>query len=123
MKEKRGEHPFGHTGQLIGLVLFLIVWAADSFFLKYTTFLAFHVPLYMCLILTLIAIVASLYLFQKSHEVVKGHQRPERILTTGAFKHIRHPLYMSVILFYIGLAVSTVSLLALAVFCGDFHIL
>ncbi len=116
MKEKKGEHPFGDTGQLIGLTLFLIVWVADSFFLNYSKFLASFIPLYLRLSIALAAIAGSLYLFLKSHDVVKGHQRPEQILTTGAFKFIRHPLYMSVILFYTGLAVSTASLLAIALF-------
>ena len=31
MKGKNGEHPFGDAGQLILLVLFLILWIADSF--------------------------------------------------------------------------------------------
>ncbi len=36
MEDKNGEHPFGDAGQLILLGLFLIVWVADSFFLKRT---------------------------------------------------------------------------------------
>ena len=35
-----GEHTFGDMGQLILLVIFLVVWVADSFFLHYTTFLS-----------------------------------------------------------------------------------
>lgn len=40
MKEKNGEHPFGDTGQLILLVLFLLIWVVDSFFLRISTFLS-----------------------------------------------------------------------------------
>ena len=120
MKEKRGEHPFGDTGQLIGLALFLIVWVSDSFFLKYSTFLAVYIPVYIHLFIALIPIVVSLYLLKVSHVVIKGHQRPETVLTSGAFKYIRHPLYTSAILLYVGLAVSTVSLLAFALFAVVF---
>jgi hypothetical protein len=39
MKEKNGEHPFGDSGQVILLVLFLRIWVVDSFFLRISTFL------------------------------------------------------------------------------------
>jgi len=34
MQEKNGEHPKGDMGQILFLVIFVIVWALDSFFLK-----------------------------------------------------------------------------------------
>jgi hypothetical protein len=34
-----GEHAFSDMGQLILLVIFLVVWIADSFVFKYSTFL------------------------------------------------------------------------------------
>ena len=45
MKEKNGEHPFGDAGQSILLVLFLVVWFGDSFFLHKSTFLSDYVSL------------------------------------------------------------------------------
>jgi hypothetical protein len=47
MKEKNGEHPFGDTGQLISLGVFVVVWIGDSFFLRQSTFLSNYVPLYV----------------------------------------------------------------------------
>jgi len=76
--KKRGEHPFGDAGQSIGFALFFIVWIADSFFLKYTLYLASYIPMYLRLLITLIAITVSLGLFQKSHKVVEGQRRPEK---------------------------------------------
>lgn len=43
-KARIGEHPLGDAGQLTALVLFVVVWVGDSFFLKQTTFLSIHVP-------------------------------------------------------------------------------
>jgi protein-S-isoprenylcysteine O-methyltransferase Ste14 len=34
-------------------------------------------------------------------------------VSTGVFKYVRHPLYLASILFYLGLAVSTASLISL----------
>jgi hypothetical protein len=35
-----GEHPFGDAGQLIFLIVFLALWALDSFVFRFSTFLA-----------------------------------------------------------------------------------
>ncbi len=32
-----GEHVYGDLGQIIFLIIFLIVWISDSFFIKYST--------------------------------------------------------------------------------------
>jgi protein-S-isoprenylcysteine O-methyltransferase Ste14 len=34
-------------------------------------------------------------------------------VSTGAFRYVRHPLYLGCLLFYLGLAVSTASLISL----------
>ena len=42
-----GEHKVSDIGQIILAVLFTATWIADSFFLKYSTFLNEHIPLYI----------------------------------------------------------------------------
>ncbi len=118
MKEKNGEHPFGDAGQLILLVLFLVVWIGDSFFLRQSTFLSDYVPLYIRLIILGLTIITALYLFRSGHVVVSHEQRPNGVLATGAFRYVRHPLYLASILIYIGLTVSTVSLFSLVLLLG-----
>jgi hypothetical protein len=51
MKEKNGEHPFGDSGQLISLVLFLLIWVVDWFLLQISTFLSGSVSLYIRLVI------------------------------------------------------------------------
>ena len=114
MKEENGEHPFGDTGQLILLVLFLVVWAGDSFFLRKSTFLSDYVPLYIRLVILAVAAVAAACLFKSAHVVVSHELRPTGVVSTGAFHYVRHPLYLGSILVYLGLAVSTASLFSLA---------
>ncbi len=41
-----GEHPLGDKGQIFLLIVFMLVWVLDSFFLKFSIILAAHVPLY-----------------------------------------------------------------------------
>ncbi|MFW9799855.1 MAG: hypothetical protein ACFFD9_05430, partial [Candidatus Thorarchaeota archaeon] len=53
-----GEMPRNHTYQIVLIVVFLIVWILDSFFLRYTTFLWELIPIWIP-ILTAIAIFAA----------------------------------------------------------------
>ncbi|OGP56185.1 MAG: hypothetical protein A2Y65_06480 [Deltaproteobacteria bacterium RBG_13_52_11] len=114
IREKNGEHPFGDTGQLILLAVFLIVWVSDSFFFRASTFLSVHVPLYMRLIIFGLALITAVYLSMSGHVVVSHEQRPVDVVSTGAFKYVRHPLYLASILSYLGLTVSTASLISFA---------
>jgi hypothetical protein len=70
MKEKNGEHPFGDAGQLIFLAFFLLVWVGDSFFLRKSTFLADNVPLYIRLVILILSLITSAFLFMSGHVVV-----------------------------------------------------
>jgi len=116
VKEKTGEHPFGDAGQLILLVLFLILWIADSFFLRKSTFLSDDIPLYIRLVFLALALVTAAYLSISGHDAVGREQRGTKVVSSGAFRYVRHPLYMACLLFYLGLAVSTASIFSLAFF-------
>jgi len=37
-------------------------------------------------------------------------RRSEGVVSSGAFRHLRHPLYLGSVLFYLGLALATASL-------------
>jgi protein-S-isoprenylcysteine O-methyltransferase Ste14 len=114
MKEKNGEHPFGDVGQLILLALFLIVWVGDSFFLHKSTFLSDSIPLFIRVVTLVLSLMTAAFLFRSGHVVASHNHRPTDVVSTGAFRFVRHPLYLGCILFYFGLAVSTVSLFSLA---------
>ena len=116
LKEKDGEHPLGDAGQLIALVVFAIVWLADSFFLQKTTLLAGYFLLYQRLAVLIICAGIALYLFKSGHVVVGGDMRPDRVVATGAFQYIRHPLYLGSLLFYFGFSFATGSVACFALF-------
>jgi len=113
MNKKNGEHPFGDSGQLILLVLFLIIWVVDSFFLGISTFFTDYISLYIRLVILSVILLFALYLIRSGHVVVSHGQRPSGVVSTGAFQYVRHPLYLGSIMFYFGLAVSTASLFSL----------
>jgi protein-S-isoprenylcysteine O-methyltransferase Ste14 len=110
MKGKNGEHPFGDAGQLILMGLFLVVWVGDSFFLRKSTFLSDYLPLYVRLVILGLTLIVAMFLFRSGHVVASQEQRPNGVVVTGAFRYVRHPLYLASIIVYFGLMVSTVSL-------------
>ncbi|MFC1508246.1 methyltransferase family protein [Candidatus Omnitrophota bacterium] len=114
MKEKNGEHPFGDAGQILFFCLFFVIWGGDSFFLHFSTVLSCSVPMAMRLGVMALSLIVSSYLFKSGHVVISHEQRPDYVVSLGAFRYIRHPLYLSVIIFYFGLIFSTFSLISSA---------
>jgi protein-S-isoprenylcysteine O-methyltransferase Ste14 len=120
MKKKNGEHPSGDIGQVILLVVFIIVWVGDSFIYHKSTFLSVYVPLFVRLALFMIVETCAISLIRAGHVVVHDVEAPPHIITSGAFKLVRHPLYLGCILFYAGLVLSTLSLLSMIALGGIF---
>lgn len=118
MRAREGEHPWGDVGQVALLGLFLAVWIVDSFFWHGTTSLESHVPLALRLVLLALALTMAAILVRSGHAVVDKGNRG--VVTDGAFRHVRHPLYLGSVIGYIGLALSTASLAALALAAGIF---
>ena len=114
LKEKNSEHPLGDAVQLSLFGLFLVIWTLDSFVLHRSTFLAVYIPLVLRLTILGLALVAAAYLFKSGHVVVSGDQRLTTVVSSGAFRYVRHPLYLGSVLVYLGMTVSTASLFCLA---------
>jgi len=109
-----GEHTFGDTGQLILLVIFLIIWISDSFFLKYSTYLNEYIPLCVRIIISAIILITGFVVARKGLRIVFGEirEKPE-LIRKGIFNHVRHPIYLGAILFYFGFFIITFSLFSL----------
>ena len=118
MKERKGEHPYGDAGQLILLGAFLLIWIADSFFLHASTPRSDYFPLHVRLPIAGLALLAIFYLQRSGYIAVR--QRGRAILTTGAFQHVRHPLYLGILLFYFVLVLITASFLSLGLLVAIF---
>jgi protein-S-isoprenylcysteine O-methyltransferase Ste14 len=111
-----GEHAFSDMGQLIFLVVFLVVWIADSFVFKYSTFLTQYVSNYIRVPIALIVLVISGLLAWTGLKIVFRETREEpQVITTGVFSIVRHPVYLSSILLYLGFILLSLSLLSVLV--------
>lgn len=108
-----GEHPLGDMGQIVLLLVFLVVWVADAFFFHYSTFSTIHFPAYMRALAGLTALCLSGWLARNGLKIVFGEKRERPcVIRKGVFGLVRHPIYLSAILFYLGLLLLFFSLIA-----------
>jgi protein-S-isoprenylcysteine O-methyltransferase Ste14 len=110
-----GEHPYGDSGQIIALVIFFVIWILDSFVFRFSSFLVNDLPLYIRLIVEAFFFVVAGFLARSGLVVVSKEVRdPPRVINTGVFSYLRHPIYLAAILLYLGFFFTTVSLISLA---------
>ena len=108
-----GEHAFSDIGQLILLIIFLTIWIADSFVFEYSTFLTQYISNYIRVPIALIVLVISGSLAWTGLKIVFRETRKEpQVITTGVFSIVRHPIYLSSILLYLGFILLSLSLLS-----------
>jgi protein-S-isoprenylcysteine O-methyltransferase Ste14 len=108
-----GEHKFGDAGQLIIAILFMVVWILDSFFFNYTTFPNNFIPLAVQITLGVITLIVAFYLARAGMRIVFSEVRETPgVIRKGVFAVVRHPIYISEILFYLGLIFFRTSLAA-----------
>jgi len=109
-----GEHTVGDAGQAILACLFFIIWIADSFFFHYTTMLNQYVTVYIRIPLGIIFILISGYLALRGMSIVFGEKRePPVVIRKSVFGIVRHPIYLSEILLYLGLIILSISIAAI----------
>lgn len=108
-----GEHPIGDIGQIIFALLFLGIWIADSFFLKYTTQLNDIVPALVRKPIGILLLCLSVYCAWSGLRIVFGEVRETpSVIRKGVFGLVRHPIYLSEVLLYLGLFMLSMSLAA-----------
>lgn len=108
-----GEHAVGDAGQIVLACLFAATWMADTFFLQYTTFLNHYVPLGIRIPLGVVLLILSGYLASTGLSIVFGEKREEPgVIRKGVFNVVRHPIYLSEILLYLGFLMLSISLAA-----------
>jgi protein-S-isoprenylcysteine O-methyltransferase Ste14 len=119
-----GEHPLGDAGQLVLACLFAVIWIADTFLLKYTIFLNQYVPLAVRIPCGIMLLVLAGYLARTGLTIVFDEVRENpRVIRKGLFGVMRHPIYLSEILLYLGLLILSISLAAALVWvCAIFFL-
>jgi protein-S-isoprenylcysteine O-methyltransferase Ste14 len=108
-----GKHPAGDIGQLSFAVLFFVIWGIDTVFLNYTNFLNQYLPSVIRIPIGVILLLVSLYMAFASISVVYGKNRQASgVIRKSVYAIVRHPIYLSEILLYLGLFMMSLSLAA-----------
>jgi protein-S-isoprenylcysteine O-methyltransferase Ste14 len=108
-----GEHRLGDAGQIILACIFAAVWITDTFIFKYTTFLNGHLSLTVRVPLGTIFFILAGYFSRTGLSVVFNEVRKEPgVIRKGVFGLVRHPIYLSEIMLYLGFLQMSLSLAA-----------
>jgi len=111
-----GEHPLTDIGQLILAVLFFGAWIADAVVFDLTTFLQPYMIGAACAPIAVCLFALSGYMAWASHRTIFGTRRETpHVVRTGLFRLVRHPMYLSEILLYLGFLLLGSSLIATGV--------
>ena len=111
-----GEHAITDIGQLILLVVLLATWITDSFFFRYSMFLANIIPVYVRLPVAAIVFgIGALFLFSAHKTIFGSPDREPGVVVAGVYRLARHPMYFGAWLFFFGVGITTLSVTTLAV--------
>ncbi len=105
-----GEHRISDIGQLTLFCLFMAVWISDMF-LNYSSFLSEYIPAGVRLPIGILLLITSGYMAVTGLSIVFGKQeQSEGVIKKGIFRFVRHPIYLSEIILYLGLLLLHISL-------------
>jgi len=128
ISEKRAglgsEHPRCDQIQLIMIILFFAVWAIDSLsfiIFRHSTVLVGLPSLPILLLPAILSIGLGSYLIAKSHKAVFGETaNHSRLIDSGVYSWVRHPMYLGILLVCLGLFFISLSLLSCGIWLAFF---
>ena len=97
--------------------MFLLAWSLDSFIFKFSIWLASFVPWVFRLISALCLIILGILLVRLAEKAL-FHEELESptVIDTGILGHVRHPLYLGVLIIYVGFIIGTFSIISFVIF-------
>jgi protein-S-isoprenylcysteine O-methyltransferase Ste14 len=107
---------FPHTDQIniILIIIFLIVWVLDSFIFNFSIILAIFIPWVIRIIIFIGLMSIAIVIGLLSHKTLfSEEQETITIIKEGIFAHVRHPLYLSIVLTYLAFSILTMSLICI----------
>ena len=119
MKEKHGppvgkEFPRAHLIHTILPIIFTIIWMLDTFIFQFSTGLNLFIPEVIRIILFIITLIISFTLMRLVIKALfQGKQETPTLITNGIFAHVRHPMYLGVLLIYIAFIFLSISIICI----------
>jgi protein-S-isoprenylcysteine O-methyltransferase Ste14 len=117
------EHPLCDKIQSIMLVLFFAVWGIDAlsyFLFRISTIMVEFVSFPLLLFPAILSWCFGTYFALKSHVVFPEAAGKPKLIESGVYSWVSHPMYLGTFLFCLGFSFAIVSLLSLGVLIGFF---
>jgi len=108
------ENPINDRVQIVFVVIFLVVWGLDSFILRFGLNLFGLIALFVSVPVGVIFLVSGIYFVMKSEAVVFSNEEG-KVIDTGVYGRVRHPMYFGELLILLGFSIATLSLLSFVV--------
>ena len=115
------ESPHNHIIQLACLIVFIIILVLDSFVFKFSVGITGYVSLWIRLIMTLALILIGIIII-RSAEKMLFHETQSGVIDRGLFAYVRHPLYLGVLLIYLGFVLGSFSIISFVAFVLIFFV-
>lgn len=107
------EAPHSHLIQGLSMIVFVFVWNLDSSIISLSTILNTFIPLIARIILFLFILIIAYLLILKSHKILfRQPENKDELITEGIFRHVRHPMYLGILLIYLALIFLSISLIS-----------
>jgi protein-S-isoprenylcysteine O-methyltransferase Ste14 len=118
------EHPLCDRIQLFMVLLFFVVWGIDTlgfFILGYSTVVVQAITYPFLFAGPVIFLYLSYYLVSKSHKaVLEQVQDPPKLVDSGVYAWVRHPMYLGILLFCLAFVFVSVSLASIGIWITFF---
>jgi protein-S-isoprenylcysteine O-methyltransferase Ste14 len=108
------ENPINDRAQLVFFLVFLIVWGLDSFILHYVLSLIGLISLLVSIPIGIISFIIGVYFVRKSEAVVFSNTEG-KVVDTGVYGKVRHPMYLGGLLILLGFSIATLTVLSFVV--------
>lgn len=116
-----GEHPKGDFYQFIAMVVFLLSIAADYLWIRLGPQINEHVNFWVRFILGgTVSVYGGWLALNGIHLVFSEYTEAPRMITHHMYSRVRHPVYLGVMLIYVGILIFTLSPIGLLAFLGIF---
>jgi protein-S-isoprenylcysteine O-methyltransferase Ste14 len=108
------ENPINDRAQVVFVLVFLIIWGIDSFLLRFGLNQLGLISLLVSVPIGVISFIIGVYFVRKSEAVVFSNTEG-KVIDTGVYGWVRHPMYFGELLILLGFSIATLSILSFVV--------
>ena len=108
------ENPINDRAQVVFMLVFLIIWGIDSFLLRFGLNQLGLISLFISVPIGVISFIVGVYFVRKSEAVVFSNVEG-KVIDTGVYGRVRHPMYLGTLLILLGFSIAALSILSFVV--------